>query len=238
MEDMYEALYAGEMYYRNMELTGMAGVTEVRLPLYPLEIGGNGNNAGVTEEDVMDAIAAMENDNNETLMNSLPRMSSSDTGKKTVTPMHFKPRNRIFRADCSGNGDITLTAGHYEDFVLVTECPINFANGVVLDGVLIATEADVNGSHVQIGMDDSCDSEGNAGIWTMGSFRVASGMEAYGAQILAWGDVEFAADPDGVEGISVIAYGKIDGTSEGQVGYCNGAGLENFVGAAYFRMVR
>ncbi|MGA9433191.1 MAG: pilus assembly protein TadG-related protein [Roseobacter sp.] len=232
MPKMYESLRAGKHKY-----AAMAGITQNGTTLYPIDYSSTGNQ-GLTEEEIQAAITAMDSTGDSSLMDALPRMNGNDTGKKTMTPMHFAPRNRIFRAECTGNGDITMTAGHYKDFVLVTDCPINFSNGVILDGVVIATEADVVGSHVQIGMDDNCTIGGNASVWTMGSFQVASGMEGYGAQILAWGDVNFTANPDSLEGISVIAYGEIDGTSGGAVGYCDGEGLEDFATARYFRMVK
>ena len=229
---MYDSLRAGEHEYAEI-----AGVTQTTPALYPINYASNGNQ-GPSEEEILAAVNAMESTGDTSLIDALPRMNSADTGKKTMTPMHFTPRNRIFRAECTGNGDITLTAGHYKDFVMVTDCPINFSNGVILDGVLIATEADVSGSHLQIGMNDNCTPGGNAGVWTMGDFRVASGMQGYGAQILAWGDVDFTANANGLEGISVVAYGSIDGTSNGEVGFCSGEGIEDFVAARYFRMVK
>ena len=238
MPQMYQALRGGEMYYGKLELTGMAGVTEKRAPIYPLDITHNGAGGSATEEEVIAAINMMETTGDGEMMDALPRMDGGNLGKKTMSPMHFKPRNRIFRAECSGNGDITMAAGHYEDFVMITDCPVNFANGAILDGVLIATEADVDGSHVQIGMDDKCADGGNAAIWTMGSFRVAAGMQGYGAQILAWGDIEFAAQANGIEGVSFISYGTIDGTSENDMGYCDGKGTDNFAAVPYYRMVQ
>ena len=231
MPMMYESLRTG-----NPKFAEMAEVTERDTPLYPLDLAGNGANAGPTEEEVMAAMAAMES-GNEIPMDALPRMNSNDTGKKTVVPINFAPRKRIFRAECTGNGDITFTAGHYEDFVLVTDCPIKFANNVVLDGVLIATEADVSASILQIGLDDNCAADGNASIWTMGSFNSAANLSGYGAQILAYGDIDFTANAGGLEGVSFITFGKIEGTSEGAMGYCNGQGTENFAVAPYFRMV-
>ena len=229
---MFESLRDGEHEYATM-----ASITEDGTTLYPIDFSANGNK-GLTEEEIQAAIDAMETAADSSLMDALPRMNGNDTGKKTMTPMHFAPRNRIFRAECTGNGDMTMSAGHYKDFMLVTDCPINFANGVILDGVVIATEADVDGSHLQIGMNDNCAPGGNAAIWTMGEFRVASGMEGYGAQILAWGDVNFTANANGLEGISVVSYGRIDGTSNGEVGFCSGAGTDDFAAARYFRMVK
>ena len=63
-------------------------------------------------------------------------------------------------------------------------------------------------------------------------------MQGYGAQILAWGDIEFAAQANGMEGVSFISYGRIDGTSESDMGYCDGKGTDNFAAVPYYRMVQ
>jgi Flp pilus assembly protein TadG len=216
------------------EHAGFGGVTESDDVLYPLDLSGNGNNAGVTEEELAAALAP---DADPALLEALPRMSSSDTGKKNVTPLHFKPAKRIYRLECSGNGDITFSAETFSDFVLVTDCEINFSNGTILDGVLIATEANVNSSHLQIGLNDNCAPGGGSAIWTYGSFNAASDLKGYGAQIIAMGDITFTANADGLEGVSFVAGGMIDGTSNGAMGYCDGGGTENFAVAPYFRMV-
>lgn len=247
MPDMNAALYAGETTFGSRGITEMEGVTEVRTPIYPIDIdamsnsGGKGNGKksdGATPEEQIQAAVADYKCGNSAAMDALPRMVSGDTAKKTLTPLHFNPPNHIYTSDCAGNGEITLSAGTYEDFVLVTNCEIDFSIGVVLDGVLIATEGDVSGSHLQIGLDDNCADDGYASIWTLGNLRVASGLQGFGAQILAWGDIEFAAQADGMEGVSFISYGMIDGTSQNDLGYCNGGGKDSFITARYFRMVR
>ena len=111
------------------------------------------------------------------------------------------------------------------------------SNPVILDGTLIAAEGDVSASHTQMGLDDACDPGGGSAIWTYGSFQATSGLEGYGAQILALGDIDFTANADGMEGVSFIAGGMIDGTSNGDMGFCDGDGTEDFVAAPYFRAV-
>ena len=152
-------------------------------------------------------------------------------------PTKIGQENRIYQLECAGNGDITFSADTFTDFVLVTTCPVNFSNGTILDGVILATEGDVDASHVQIGLDDNCAPGGGAQIWTYGSVKTASDLSGYGAQILALGDIQFTANADGIEGVSFIAGGRIDGTSNSNMGFCDNTGTENFQRASYFRMV-
>lgn len=231
-DDMFASLRAGETKYAEFADVTTEGV------LYPVKIGGNGNNAGSSVEEIEAAQAAASQDPPDlTFANNLDRMDSFDTGNKTVTPEQFTPGNRIYRLDCSGNGDITFSGDTFSNFVLVTNCPIKYSNGTALEDVLIATEGDVSGSHIRLGRDDGCAEGGGAGIWTYGTFSSASGLQAYNAQILAHEDILFSAQADGIEGVSFIAYGTIDGTSNNDMGFCNGGGTNDFVIVPYFRMI-
>ena len=71
----------------------------------------------------------------------------------------------------------------------------------------------------------------------MGSVSTASALSGYGAQILAAGDIQFTANASGIEGVSFIAGGRIDGTSNSSMGFCDNNGVDNFQRAPYFRMV-
>ena len=62
-------------------------------------------------------------------------------------------------------------------------------------------------------------------------------MQGFGAQVLALGNITFAAQADGIEGVSFIAGGEIDGTSQNDMGFCDGHGTDDFVAVPYFRMV-
>ena len=70
----------------------------------------------------------------------------------------------------------------------------------------------------------------------MGGISLASNMNAYGAQFLALGDIQFTVQADGIEGISVVAGGEIESTSGIDMGFCNGAGMGNNWLAEYYRM--
>ncbi len=227
----FQSLRDGEIKY-----TEEAGVTEVLPVLWPADVssggGGNGNNGQDNENGTGDTSTDTTNTGG-----VVKRMSSTDTGKKNMTPAHFDIPNRIYQLECSGNGDITFSADTFKDFALVTTCPIKFSNGTILENVIIATEGDVDASHVQIGKDDSCDAGGGAAIWTYGDVKTASALSGFGAQILALGDIQFTANADGIQGVSFIAGGRIDGTSNSNMGFCNNGGTENFQEDPYFRMV-
>ena len=240
---MFSALYNGVTSYGAQEFGTLSGLTEGDEVIYPLDLEGTGNgaNAGATEQDVIDALAALAADPTSTALEDLPRYFYSDTATKTLSPMNFYPRNRIYRVNCSGNARLNLDPGTYTDITIITNCEVNMNSGssnpVVLDGTLIAAEGDVSASHTRMGLDDNCDPGGGSAIWTYGSFQATSGLEGYGAQILALGDIDFTANADGMEGVSFIAGGVIDGTSNGDMGFCDGDGTEDFVAAPYFRMV-
>jgi Flp pilus assembly protein TadG len=204
---MFASLRNGSPKY-----AAVAGVTEQLEVLWPWEKGNGAN--GVYEE-----------------------IGATDTANKTFEPESFPTPNRIYRANCTGNAKITLSAGTFSNFALVTNCPINTSNGTILNEVLIATEDDVSASHLQIGLDDNCAEGGGASIWSYGNFNAAASLQGYGAQMLVLGDIDFAAQANGIEGVSFIAGGVINGTSENDMGFCNGDGTDDFVAAPYFRMV-
>jgi hypothetical protein len=158
-----------------------------------------------------------------------------------LTPYHFEP-NSVNYMNCWSSGSITLGAGTYTDFVFVADCEITFAQGVVLEDVVIAT-TDTSArslntpSGLTIGRDDSCATGGGAVLMTLGGFHAAAKLNVFGGQILALGDIEFAANADGIKGASFVSGGSIDGTSNMNMGSCNKAGMEHIFQAQYFRMV-
>ena len=258
MDAMFNSLRLGMPTHASV-----AGVTQLDEVMWPADLstngngnnGNNGNNNGGTDTGGTDTggtdtggtdtggtdTGGTDTGGTDPSTDDTPapvlRYTENDTGKKTLTPDAFDTANRIYRLDCSGNGDITLSAGEFRDFALVTNCSINTSNGTVLNNVLLATDGDVSASHLQIGIDDNCAPGGGAAIWTKGSFNAASNLRGFGAQMLALGDISFAAQADGIEGVSFIAGGEIDGTSENDLGFCNGGGMEDFTNAPYFRMV-
>lgn len=144
---------------------------------------------------------------------------------------------------CNGpNKAINFEAQHtFTKGVLITNCKVSFKADVQLIDVAVVTTntaADaIDGSaKVTLGLDDNCAEGGGAQLVSKGGVKLTAQMEAYGAQILALGDVAYTANADGIEGISVVAGGRIDGTSNNVMAFCDGAGLSNNFLAEYFRM--
>ncbi len=90
---------------------------------------------------------------------------------------------------------------------------------------------------LQIGRNDNCAPGGGATLMTLGGFDAASKLSVYNGQILALGDIIFAANADGVKGASFVSNGRVDGTSNMTMGFCKSRGMENAYRAQYFRMV-
>ena len=218
------------------------GVQQDEAVMWPVDVSAGGGGSTSTNGDTK--VTGNDKKTTDTTTDTtqpedatVTRFKSTDTGKKNLVAASFDAPNRIYQLDCSGNGDITFAAEMFKDFVLVTNCPIKFSNGTILEDVLIATEGDVDASHVQIGKDDHCTPGGGASIWTRGDVKTASALAGYGAQILAEGDIQFTANASGIQGVSFIAGGRIDGTSNSNMGFCNNGGTEDFATARYFRMV-
>lgn len=125
--------------------------------------------------------------------------------------------------------------------VLITNCKIDFgANSEIRDIIMVntSTRADSfsGASGATIGQDDGCTDGGGAQLVTKGGMQFPSDLQIYGGQLIAAGDIEFAARPDGIEGVSIVAGGSIDGSSLINVGFCGGSGMDNNFMAEYFRL--
>ncbi len=141
---------------------------------------------------------------------------------------------------CSGNGVTFRPDVPMRNMVVKTACEITFGNGTVLeDAIVIGTSpnmgSSIKGSHVQVGRNDSCATGGGAILLSMGGMSFASDLKAYGGQLIAVGDIEFAANADGIEGASFISGRTISGTSNMTMGFCDG-GMEHTLQAPYFRL--
>ncbi len=125
--------------------------------------------------------------------------------------------------------------------ILITNCKVVFgANSEIRDIILISTStaADAFGgaAGATIGRDDGCAAGGGAQLVTLGGMNFPADLQIYGGQLIAAGDISFAARPDGIEGVSIVSGGTIDGSSLINVGFCGGAGMENNFMAEFFRM--
>src|SRR5690606_7852703 len=93
-------------------------------------------------------------------------------------------------------------------------------------------------SDIVIGKDDNCAEGGDVQMVTLGGVEFAAKVNIYGSQILAAGDISMTANADGIEGVALVSGGKLDVTSNGAFGFCDGDGMNNNYAAAYFRVAR
>ena len=141
--------------------------------------------------------------------------------------------NTINVVDCGGS-DLNFPAEMFENVVVHTTCNLDFANGTeVRNATLITTSTDDRSISSPQGLDlgdmATCGGTGGATLITRGGMKTAAKMQLLGGQIIAAGDVNFAAQADGFVGASVIAGGEIDGTSNSSFQGCEGsANIHNF----------
>lgn len=154
----------------------------------------------------------------------------------SATPADFTS-GRIYTASCN---KFSFNSGIYENFIFIADCPLTFKNGAEFrDVVIVTTDTSAKSmkapNNLILGDPDECEAGGGAQMITYGGFEVASSLEMHGSQILASGNVEFAANANGIRGASIVAGGRIDGTSNMNFSFC-GEGMEASFSAEYFRM--
>ncbi|MGR3343452.1 MAG: hypothetical protein ACU0DI_09565 [Paracoccaceae bacterium] len=127
------------------------------------------------------------------------------------------------------------------EVVIWTNCKMKFGANVVLKDVVIVNENTRDNSFnsasgLRLGRDDNCATDGGVQLVTRGGIVFPQYLQLYGGQMIALGDISFSSDADGIQGASVIAGGQIDGTTDMDMGFCFGAGMENNFEADYFRL--
>jgi len=153
------------------------------------------------------------------------------------TEADIKP-GHVHVMTCGGGG---INFGKYtmSNVVIVTDCNVSFNDTALEDAVVITTNTSfksVTGSaNFRLGRQDDCLPGGGAQILTLGGMDFASGVALFGSQMIAMGDIKFAANADGIKGASMVAGGRIDGTSNMRMAFC-GSGMENNFEAEYFRL--
>ena len=151
---------------------------------------------------------------------------------------------RIHTATCNGNQNIRIRSNaELRHGVIETNCRIVIGANAVLEDVLIISESTdlraIDGAAgVRLGAADGCDPGGGVQIVTRGGVRFTANLQMYGVQILAMDTIDFEANGNGVYGVSMVSGGEIDSTSNMDMGFCGGSGLENRFEAEYFRMAR
>lgn len=152
-------------------------------------------------------------------------------------------RGRIHTIWCSSSGQAArLPAGTIlNEVVIVTNCLLRFGENVGLEDVTIvstnsAAKSFSGASGIRLGKNDNCAPGGGAQLVTMGGIEFPQYLKMFGSQMLAKGDVSFTSDANGFQGASIIAGGRIDGTTDSVMGFCDGEGMENNFEANYFRL--
>ncbi len=125
--------------------------------------------------------------------------------------------------------------------VLITNCKITFgANSEIRDIIMLNTntrdDSFGGAAGATIGLDDDCADGGGAQLVTLGGMQFPADLQIYGGQLIAEKSIEFAARPDGIEGVSMVSGDTIDGSSLIDVGFCGGAGMANNFMTEYFRL--
>ncbi|NNE89160.1 MAG: hypothetical protein HKN27_13880 [Silicimonas sp.] len=151
---------------------------------------------------------------------------------------------QIHTASCNGNQRLRIRSGAtLRDGVIDTDCRIVLGSNVTLENVLIvststALRAIDGAAGVTLGLDDNCSAGGGVQIVTRGGVRFTANLNMYGVQVLALDLIDFEANGNGVEGVSFVTAGEIDSTSNMDMGFCDGEGMETNFEAEYFRMHR
>ncbi|MFD1343198.1 TadE/TadG family type IV pilus assembly protein [Litorisediminicola beolgyonensis] len=162
---------------------------------------------------------------------------------RRLTPELVIPGRMHIALTCSGNQKLAIEAGHYDKFLLVTNCKVKFNQGVHLtDSVIATTNPDPKSlnapSGLILGLDDSCAKGGGVTLLSAGGMEVASDLEIYGSQVVAMGDVTFSANATGIEGASIISGGTINSTSRIEMDGCPEDTNDGIVTEKIVRMVQ
>ena len=133
---------------------------------------------------------------------------------------------RVYSVNCTGGSGININASVVTNVVITTNCKISFSANSIISNAVIATSntstTSVSGSSSStIGANDNCAKGGGAQILTAGSIHFASGLNLYGSQMIAVGNVTIAANAQGIKGASIQAGGDIKLTSNTSFGQCS-----------------
>lgn len=145
--------------------------------------------------------------------------------------------------ECNGGGGQAFIkqSAHLKDVVFVTNCQVKFSEGAIIENSILATtNTGANSfnapSSLQLGKDDNCAVGGGTQLVSMGGMDFASDLQIYGSQLLAKESITFSANANGIQGASIISGDDVSGTSNSNMGFCNGAGMEGNFEAEYFRL--
>jgi len=172
---------------------------------------------------------------------STPLIMNLPSNNNTLEMSMLTP-GRVHDIRCNnGNGRLNIPGDTViHNVVIVTNCLVRIGqNGRLENASLFSTNTNrraiVGASGTTFGADDNCAPGGGAQIVTLGGMDFPANLGIFGSQLIALGDVQFAARADGVQGASIIAGGVIDGTSNSTMARCNRGMEENFT-SPYYRL--
>jgi hypothetical protein len=150
-------------------------------------------------------------------------------------------RGRVHVIACNGGSGLTIDASEpLQDVVIISPCEIKFSSGSAIENSRVISKATSSDSisspsGLRVGRNDRCADGGGTQLITMGGMRFPADLHIFGSQLIAMGDITFAANADGVQGASFIAGGEISGTSNMNMSLCN-SGMDDNVEIPYFRL--
>lgn len=150
---------------------------------------------------------------------------------------------RIYDVSCPGTRiNIDASAVPFDKIVLITDCKIKFSGDSQLqDTIMLTTNTSGNSisspSDLIVGLNDGCAPGGGATLLTYGSMSFPAKLNAFGGTLIARNNIEYAANANGMQGVSMVAGGIISGTSNMGMGSCPNDRDTTFK-VPYFRMAR
>jgi hypothetical protein len=163
--------------------------------------------------------------------------------RSTIFDIDKWETGRIHRVNCNGSGQrVQIPAGTVlQSGVLITNCIVQFGQGVQLEDVTVftsntAADSFNSPSGFLLGRDDDCVDGGGAQLITRGGVNFAQGFQMFDGQIIAAGDVSFTSAAYGGEGASIISGGTIQGSTNSLFGVCHGTGMSDGFATWYARM--
>ena len=132
--------------------------------------------------------------------------------------------NKIYFADVCQSGKLNLT-GHIKNVTIITNCKIDIAGTAIIENaMLLSTATGQQAVQVSNGarFGSVCNDWGNVRVFSNGDIKTVSGNAAdsifYGAQLVARENIEFSAQGDIHQGISMLAGGDLTITPKAQLG--------------------
>ncbi|HQU66696.1 MAG TPA: pilus assembly protein TadG-related protein [Albidovulum sp.] len=141
-------------------------------------------------------------------------------------------------------GSTLKPSGAFAKVAIVTSAPVQFSSGTSFEDAVIATSStdaqsfkgpSGQNNKITFGANDGCTEGGGVQLVTLGGAKFAAGLNMYGSQILAAQTINFAANADGVEGVSLVSADTVSGTSNMKMGYC-GKGMDANFEVDYYRL--